>query len=82
MRRHATDRWFRNLDRSGHEYLRPDRGDAREPRPGYGDDRPAASAQLDNPQATGVDGSGNLLIVDAGNGRVREVSGQARTLNR
>jgi hypothetical protein len=29
-----------------------------------------------------VDSSGNLLIVDAGNGRVREVSGQVRTLNR
>jgi hypothetical protein len=48
----------------------------------YGDSRPATSAQLDNPQATGVDSSGNLLIVDAGNGRVREVSGQVRTLNR
>ena len=48
----------------------------------YGDSRPATSAQLDNPQATGVDSSGNLLIVDAGNGRVREVSGQAGTLNR
>jgi hypothetical protein len=48
----------------------------------YGDSHPATSAQLDNPQATAVDGSGNLLIADTGNGRVREVSGQVGTLNR
>ena len=48
----------------------------------YGDTHPATSAQLDNPQAIGVDGSGNLLIADTGNGRVREVSGQVGTLNR
>jgi hypothetical protein len=41
----------------------------------YGDNRPATSARLDDPQATGVDGSGNLLIADTGNGRVREVTG-------
>ena len=48
----------------------------------YGDSHPASSAQLDNPQATAVDGSGNLLIADTGNGRVREVSGQVPALNR
>jgi trimeric autotransporter adhesin len=47
----------------------------------YGEDRPATSAQLDDPQATAVRGSGNLLIADTGNGRVREVSGSASTLN-
>jgi hypothetical protein len=48
----------------------------------YGDSHLASSARLDNPQATAVDSSGNLLIADTGNGRVREVSGQVRTLNR
>jgi hypothetical protein len=40
-----------------------------------GDSGQAAAAELSSPQATGVDGSGNLLIADTGNGRVREVSG-------
>jgi hypothetical protein len=40
-----------------------------------GDSGQAAAAELSSPQATGVDGSGNLLIADTGTGRVREVSG-------
>ena len=47
-----------------------------------GDSGQATSARLNSPQATGVDGSGNLLIVDTGNGRVREVNGSAQQLNR
>jgi hypothetical protein len=47
----------------------------------YGDSGPATSARLDYPEATGVDASGNLLIVDADNGRVREVTGQAPQVN-
>jgi hypothetical protein len=47
----------------------------------YGDSGPATSARLDYPEAAGVDASGNLLIVDSGNGRVREVTGQARQVN-
>ena len=47
-----------------------------------GDSGQATSARLNNPRATGVDGSGNLLIVDTGNGRVREVNGSAPQLNR
>jgi S-formylglutathione hydrolase FrmB len=47
----------------------------------FGDSGPATSARLDHPEATGVDASGNLLIVDADNDRVREVSGQAREVN-
>ena len=47
-----------------------------------GDSGQATSARLNNPRATGVDGSGNLLIVDTGNGRVREVNGSAQQLNR
>ena len=47
-----------------------------------GDSHRATSAELNSPQATGVDGSGNLLIVDTGNGRVREVNGSAQELNR
>ena len=46
-----------------------------------GDSHLASSAELNSPQATGVDGSGNLLIVDTGNGRVREVTGQPSTAN-
>jgi hypothetical protein len=43
---------------------------------GYrGDSHQAVSAELSSPQASGVDGQGNLLIADTGNGRVREVSG-------
>jgi hypothetical protein len=40
-----------------------------------GDSGPATSARLNFPEATGVDGSGNLLIVDTDNGRVRQVTG-------
>jgi hypothetical protein len=46
-----------------------------------GDSHQARSAELNSPQATAVDGSGNLLIADTGNGRVREVSGQPPTAN-
>jgi hypothetical protein len=50
--------------------------------PGFlGDSGQATSARLNSPQATGVDGSGNLLIVDTGNGRVREVNGSAQQSN-
>lgn len=47
-----------------------------------GDSHQAGAAELNSPQATGVDGSGNLLIVDTGNGRVREVNGSGQELNR
>jgi hypothetical protein len=46
-----------------------------------GDSHRASSAELNSPQATAVDGSGNLLIADTGNGRVREVSGRSPTAN-
>src|SRR5260370_1141943 len=46
-----------------------------------GDSHQASSAELNSPQAAGVDGSGNLLIVDTRNGRVRAVSGQPPTAN-
>lgn len=39
-----------------------------------GDSGPAASAQLNNPFAVAVDGSGNLFIADYGNDRIRRVS--------
>jgi uncharacterized protein (TIGR03437 family) len=43
---------------------------------GYnGDNIPAASAQLSGPTGLAVDAAGNLYIADAGNFRVREVSG-------
>ncbi len=42
---------------------------------GYsGDGGPATSARLPDPAAVVVDGSGNLVIVDSGNGRVRMVN--------
>ena len=42
---------------------------------GYsGDNGPAAVAQLYQPDGIAVDGLGNLLIADTGNGRVREVA--------
>jgi hypothetical protein len=47
-----------------------------------GDSGPATGARLNYPAATGVDGTGNLLIVDDDNGRVREVSGSAPESNR
>jgi sugar lactone lactonase YvrE len=40
-----------------------------------GDGGPATSAQLWNPVAVAVNASGDLLIVDAVNGRIRKVSG-------
>jgi hypothetical protein len=44
--------------------------------PGFlGDSGPATRARLNFPQSAGADGSGNLLVVDSGNGRVRKVSG-------
>ncbi|MGA2721003.1 MAG: hypothetical protein ABSG79_01205 [Bryobacteraceae bacterium] len=39
-----------------------------------GDNGPATSAQLANPQGVAVDSAGNLYIADFGNSRVREVS--------
>ncbi len=40
-----------------------------------GDNGPAANAQLSLPQAIALDNAGNLYIADAGNYRVRKVSG-------
>jgi len=40
-----------------------------------GDGGGATGAQLSNPSAIGVDSSGNLYIVDNGNGRIRKVAG-------
>ena len=40
-----------------------------------GDNGPATSAQLDYPAGVAVDSFGNIYIADAGNGRIREVSG-------
>lgn len=39
-----------------------------------GDGGPAVAALLDNPLALTVDGAGNLLIADQGNGRIRRVT--------
>lgn len=39
-----------------------------------GDGGPATSARLDFPTGVAVDGSGDLLIADSGNSRIREVS--------
>jgi hypothetical protein len=39
-----------------------------------GDGGPATAAQLDHPTALGLDGGGNLYIVDSSNYRVREVA--------
>jgi NHL repeat len=47
-----------------------------------GDGGPATSAEPRDPLGIGVDGSGNLLISDTGNGRVREVNGSPREMNR
>jgi len=47
-----------------------------------GDSGPATGARLNYPAATGVDGTGNLLIVDDDNGRVREVNGSAPASHR
>ena len=40
-----------------------------------GDNGPAASAQLHNPQGIAVDSAGNLYIADSYNNRIRKVSG-------
>jgi len=46
-----------------------------EPPPGSsGDGGPAASALLNNPTALAVDASGNHMVTDSGNNRVRKVS--------
>jgi len=43
---------------------------------GYGGDNgPAASAQLSNPQGVAVDSAGNIYIADTGNYRVRKIAG-------
>jgi hypothetical protein len=48
---------------------------------GYaGDGAAATSAELNTPSAVTVDGSGDLLIADSGNWRVREVAAQTATL--
>jgi uncharacterized protein (TIGR03437 family) len=39
-----------------------------------GDNGPAANAQLEYPGGVALDGSGNLLIADSGNNRIRKVS--------
>lgn len=39
-----------------------------------GDGGPATAALLDNPSALAVDGAGDLLIADQGNGRIRRVT--------
>jgi NHL repeat len=40
-----------------------------------GDGGPALSAELNRPQGVAVDGSGDLLVVDFGSNRIREVAG-------
>jgi len=47
-----------------------------------GDSGPATGARLNYPAATAVDATGNLLIADDDNGRVREVNGSAPESNR
>lgn len=47
-------------------------------RPGiWGDDGPAEKAGLNNPLGLGLDGAGNLYVVDATNGRIRRIEGVA-----
>ncbi|MBI1762947.1 MAG: HYR domain-containing protein [Acidobacteria bacterium] len=45
-----------------------------------GEDGPATNAQFNNPSDIGVDGNGNLYIVDQGNHRVRRVDGASRLI--
>ena len=40
-----------------------------------GDGGPALSAELNRPQGVAVDAAGDLLVVDAGSNRIREVAG-------
>jgi secreted PhoX family phosphatase len=48
--------------------------------PGFaGDGGPAASSQLDDPNAVAVDGAGNLVIADGGNNRVRVAAATSGT---
>jgi hypothetical protein len=48
--------------------------------PGFsGDGGPGTSAQLDNPGQVSVDGSGNLVIADFGNNRIRVVAAATGT---
>lgn len=41
-----------------------------------GDGGPATAARFNFPQSVGVDGSGNLLVADSDNSRIRSVGGQ------
>jgi sugar lactone lactonase YvrE len=45
-----------------------------------GEDGPATNAQFNNPSDVGVDGNGNLYIVDQGNHRVRRADGASRVI--
>src|SRR5439155_25259500 len=50
---------------------------------GYtGDSGPASAAEVSFPQGVAVDGSGNLVIADASNGRVRVVAARSGTFYR
>jgi sugar lactone lactonase YvrE len=40
-----------------------------------GDGGPALSAELNRPQGVAVDGTGDLLVADTGNNRIRQVAG-------
>jgi len=40
-----------------------------------GDGSPALGAELNRPQGVAVDAAGDLLVVDMGNNRIREVAG-------
>jgi sugar lactone lactonase YvrE len=44
-----------------------------------GDGGPATSAELSSPDGEAVDGAGNLVIADSGNGRVRVVAAHTGT---
>jgi hypothetical protein len=46
---------------------------------GLGDGGPATSAHLSSPQKVAVDGTGNLVIADAGNNRIRLVASRTGT---
>jgi trimeric autotransporter adhesin len=43
-------------------------------RPGFSDNRPAVTAQLQNPYGLALDRTGNLYVADLGNARVRRIS--------
>jgi len=42
---------------------------------GYAGDGPATGAWLDQPGGVAVEGNGNLVIADTGNGRIRVMTG-------